>query len=135
MFPKYSTDFKDEVKKEMPDNYEEAMIFRYRQLLEALSTRNVAFIESICKIEMTNKIKEGIESFPKVTVRAQETDLTRIEAVKARLDLGVVEGLKHKQMSVGPLQKDYPMHMNMSNKHGSHTTYDVFRVILKVTSN
>ncbi len=119
----------------MPHNYEEAMILSYRQLLEALSTRNVEFIESICNRELANKIKEGIESFPKVAVRAQETDLTRVEAVRARLDNGVVEGLNYKQMCVGPIQTDYPMYMYMSNKRGDHTTLDIFRVLLKVTSN
>ena len=119
----------------MPHNYEEAMFITNRKFLEALSTRNVEFIESICKAEMAEKVKEGMQRFPKVAVRVQDTDVSRIEAVRGRLDLGIVEGLKHKQMNVGPLQKDYPMYMHMSNKHGSHTTYDVFRVILKVTSN
>ena len=82
---------------------------------------------------MSSKIKEDMQSFPKVTVRAQETELTRIEAVRARLDTGLVEGLK--QMSVGPIRQDYPMFMHMSNKHGNHKTFDVLRVILMVTSN
>ena len=65
---------------------------RYHMFLEALETKNMNFLSSICDHNLYQKLEANIEKFPKVT-RQGDRELTRVELVSARLEIGWVDGL------------------------------------------
>ena len=68
------------------------MTQRYHMLLEGLETKNLEFLQSICDQDLGEKIAEGIEKYP-IVKRQGDREMSRIELISARLDLGLVPGL------------------------------------------